>query len=84
MDFLHQNLQRAPANLAQVSIVVRKELLVATSAVDMNASPSQVAVGLAEAAIAIEGRFRSHRNISAMKCHPRNKKAESPYHERPA
>jgi hypothetical protein len=60
MDFLHQNLQRAPANLAQVPIVVRKELLITAGAVDMNASPTQVAVGLAEAAIANECGSRAH------------------------
>jgi hypothetical protein len=33
-------LQQAPANLAQVSIIVRQELLVATGAVDVDMSPA--------------------------------------------
>jgi hypothetical protein len=45
VDFLHQCLQRAPANLAQVSIIVRQELLVATGAVDVDMSPANIVVG---------------------------------------
>jgi hypothetical protein len=60
MDLIHQSLKRAPANLAQVSIFVRHQLLVAAGAVDMDASPPQIVVRFAQATIANESRFRSH------------------------
>ena len=60
VGFLHQSLQRAPANLAQVSIIVRQELLVATGAVDVDMSPAYIVVGFAQTTIANEGRFLAH------------------------
>jgi hypothetical protein len=60
MDFLHQGLERTPANLAKVSIVVRHQLFAAGGAVYMDVSPSQIGVRFPEAAIAHKGRFRSH------------------------
>jgi hypothetical protein len=60
MDLIHQSLKRAPANLAQVSIFVRHNLLVAAGAVDMDASPSHVVVRFAQATVANESRFCSH------------------------
>ena len=60
MDLLHQRLQRAPADLAQVPVVVRHELLAVAGAVHADVRPSEVVAGFAQAAIADEGRFRSH------------------------
>src|ERR1700680_1891279 len=64
MDLLHQRLQRAPTDLAQVALVVRHELLAVASAVDADARPPQIVVRFAQAAIANERRFRSHRQAS--------------------
>jgi hypothetical protein len=63
MDLLHQRLQRAPANLAEVPIIVRHEVLVTAGAVDMDASPAQIVVRFTEAAIANKRRFRAHRRL---------------------
>ncbi len=60
MDFLHQRLQRAPADLAQVSVVVRHELLAIAGAVDADVRPPQIVVRFAETAITHKSRFRSH------------------------
>ena len=81
MDFLHQNLQWTPANLAKVPIVIRKELLITAGAVDMNASPPQVAISLTEAAVANECRFRSH--ARRLEPRARNEKGGNRPDERP-
>lgn len=60
VNFLHQRLKRAPANLTQVPVVIGHELLAVAGAVHADARPSEVVVGFAETAIADEGRFRSH------------------------
>ena len=60
MDLFHQRLERAPADFAQVSIIVRQQLLVATGAVDVDISPPQIVVGLAKTTITNEGGFLSH------------------------
>ena len=60
MDLLHQSLERAPADFAKVAIVVGHQLLAAAGTVDVDASPSQIVVRFAEAAIANKSRFRSH------------------------
>jgi hypothetical protein len=65
MDLLHQSLERTPAHLAKVSIVIRHQLFAAGSAVDVNVSPSQVVVRFPEAAIADEGCFCSHASTLA-------------------
>ena len=65
MDLLHQRLQRAPTDLAQVALVVRHELLAVASAVDADARPPQIVVRFAQAAIANERRFRSYDQIRA-------------------
>jgi hypothetical protein len=67
MDLLHQRLQRAPANLAYVSIVVRHELPAIAGAADADVGPSQIVIRFAEAAVANKGRFRSHDRIRAAK-----------------
>src|SRR5450432_4162395 len=64
MDLLHQRLQRAPTDLAQVAVVVRHDLLAVAGAVDADARPPQIVVRFAQAAIANERRFRSHRQAS--------------------
>jgi hypothetical protein len=63
VDLLHQGLQRAPANFTEVAVVVRHELLVAAGAIDMDASPAQIIVCFAKAAIANKRRFRTHRGL---------------------
>jgi hypothetical protein len=60
VNLLHQSLERTPAHLAKVSIVIRHQLLACGGAIDVDVSPSQVVVRFPEAAIADEGRFRSH------------------------
>jgi len=75
MDLLHQRLQRAPADFAQVPVVVRHELLAVAGAIDADPRPSKVVVGFAQAAIANEGRFGSHGQIRAVKRQPSKQKA---------
>jgi hypothetical protein len=60
MDLLHQSLERTPAHLAKVSIVIRHQLLACSGAIDVDVSPSQIVVRFPEAAIADEGCFCSH------------------------
>jgi hypothetical protein len=60
MNLLHQ------ANLAQVAVVVRHELLAVADAVDADAYPTKIVVGFTQAAIADESRFRSHDRIRAV------------------
>ena len=64
MDLFHQRLQRAPADFTKISVVVRHELLAVAGAVDADARPPQIAIRFAQAAIANERRFRSHRQAS--------------------
>jgi hypothetical protein len=63
MDLLHQRLQRAPANLAKVAVIVRHELLVTAGAIDMDASPAQIVIRFAKAAIANKRGLRAHRRL---------------------
>lgn len=60
MDLLHRGLKRAPANLTQVSVFIRYELLAVADSVDADVRPSQVVVCFAQTTIANEGRFRAH------------------------
>jgi hypothetical protein len=60
LDPFHQSLQWTPADLTEVSLVIRHEAPAVADAVDVNVRPAQVAVGLAVAAIANESCFRSH------------------------
>ena len=60
MDFFHQRLQRAPTNLAQVTIVIWNKLFAVADAVNAHASPSQIVVSFAKAAIANERGFGAH------------------------
>jgi hypothetical protein len=60
MNLLHQRLERAPADLAKIAVVVRHELPAAAGAVDTDPRPSKIIVGFAQAAIADEYRFGSH------------------------
>jgi hypothetical protein len=60
MNLFHQRLKRAPADLAEVSIVVRHELSAITGAVHADVGPSEIVIGFAEAAIADKGRFCCH------------------------
>jgi hypothetical protein len=66
MKFLHQRLQRAPANLAQVAVIVRHKLLAVADAVNADAYPTKIVIGFTKAAIADESRFRSHDRIRAV------------------
>jgi predicted metallopeptidase len=59
VNLLHQRLQRAPADLAQVAIVIRHELLAIHRTVNTNMRPPEIVIGLPEAAIAGKRRFRS-------------------------
>src|SRR5580698_5235635 len=61
MDLLHQGLHRAPADLAEVAVVVRHQLLAAIDAVDVKMRPSEVAVGFAQATVANVGGPGAHR-----------------------
>ena len=60
MDLFHQRLERAPADFAKVSFVVRQELLVTAGAVDVHMSPPKIVVGLAKTTITNEGGFLPH------------------------
>jgi hypothetical protein len=60
VNFLHQRLKRAPADLTQVPVVIGHELLAVAGAVHADTCPSEVVVGFTETAIADEGRSRSH------------------------
>ena|ERR1700722_17644098 len=73
MDLLHQRLKRAPANLAEVPIVVRHKLSAVAGAVHADMGPSEIVVGFAETTIAEEGSFRSHPRIRAVNPLPRKK-----------
>jgi hypothetical protein len=61
MHLFHQALERAPANLAKIPLIVRHQLPTLGRAVDANVSPSKVVVGGAETAIA---------NKRSLGCHP--------------
>jgi hypothetical protein len=66
MDLLHQRLKWAPADLAEVSLVVRHELPAVARAIHADIGPSEIVIGLAETTIAHEGSFRSRpRNRAA-------------------
>ena len=60
VDFLHQSLQGAPADLAEIPCIVWRELPAAVGAIDLDVSPTQVAVSFPEAAIADKCGFRCH------------------------
>jgi hypothetical protein len=60
-----QRLQRAPADLAQVPVIVWHELLAVARTIDTDARPSKIAVGFAQTKIANEDRFGSHDRIRA-------------------
>jgi hypothetical protein len=66
MDLLHQRLQRAPADLAKIAVVVRRELSAVAGAVDTDSRPSKIIVGFAQATIADKCRFGSHAWIRAV------------------
>jgi hypothetical protein len=75
VDLLHERLQRAPADFAQVAVVVRHELLTVADAIDADVGPSEVVVGFAEAAITDKSRFHSHGGIRGAIGAPSKRKA---------
>lgn len=66
MNLFHQRLQRAPADLAKIPVVVRHELPAVAGTVDTDPRPSQIIVGFAQTTIADECRFGSHGQIRAV------------------
>jgi hypothetical protein len=66
LDLFHQSLQWTPTDLTEISLIIRHEAPAVADAVDVNVSPSQVAVRFAVTAIANESCFRSHN----LRCSP--------------
>jgi hypothetical protein len=65
LHFPHQRLERAPADLAQISIDVRHELFAIAGPVYVDMRPPQIAVRFPKAAIADKGRFGCHNYVKA-------------------